>query len=76
MLYEAGVPIKIIQARPGRSRWQTTADWYTESDREGEREAANVASRLLEVGRGRRSDSPQIVSVTLSVKLDKQGESC
>jgi len=50
MLYRAGVPIKVIQNRLGHSRWQTTADWYIESDREGEREAANVASRLLEVG--------------------------
>jgi hypothetical protein len=76
MLYEAGVPMEVIQAKPGRSRWQTTADWYIESDREGEREAANVASRLLEVGEGRQSDSPRIVSATLSVKLDKRGESC
>jgi hypothetical protein len=51
MLYRAGVPIKVIQARLGHSRWQTTADWYIESDTEGEREAANVASRLLEVGK-------------------------
>jgi hypothetical protein len=40
----------VIQNRLGHSRWHTTADWYIESDREGEREAANVASRLLEVG--------------------------
>jgi hypothetical protein len=70
------VPIKVIQARLGHSRWHTTADWYIESDREGGREAANVASRLLEVEKGRQSDSLQIVSATLSVKLDKQGESC
>ena len=50
MLYRAGVPIKVIQNRLGHSRWQTTADWYIESDREGEREAANVASRLLGAG--------------------------
>jgi hypothetical protein len=69
MLYEAGVPIKVIQARLGHSRWQTTADWYIESNREGEREAANIAARLLEVGKGRQSDSPQIVCATVSVKL-------
>ena len=76
MLYRAGVPIKVIQARLGHSRWQTTADWYIESDMEGEREAANIASGLLEAGKGRQDDSSQIVSATVSVKLDKQGESC
>ena len=43
MLYRAGVPIKVIQARLGHSRWQTTADWYIENHTEGEREAADVA---------------------------------
>jgi len=80
MLYRAGVPIKVIQARLGHSRWQTTADWYIESDREGEREAANVASRLLQVGREGRTIHPkllaQLLAYTVSVKLDKQGESC
>ena len=69
MLYRAGVPIKVIQARLGHSRWQTTADWYIESDREGEREAAIVASRLLEARKGMQGDSSQIVSATVSVKL-------
>jgi integrase len=76
MLYRAGVPIKIIQARLGHSRWQTTADWYVETDIEGEREAAMVASRLLEVGNRKQDDSSQIVSATVSAKLDKEGESC
>ena len=58
-------PSKSSRPRLGHSRWQTTADGYIESDREGEREAANVASRLLEVGKGRQSDSPQIGSATL-----------
>ena len=47
MLYRAGVPIKLIQARLGHSRWQTTADWYIEDHAEGERAAADVASKLL-----------------------------
>ena len=34
--------------------------------REGEREAANVASRLLEAGKGSQDDLSQIVSVTVS----------
>jgi hypothetical protein len=66
---------KSSRPTPGHSRWQTTADWYIESDREGKREGTNVAARLLEVGKGRQSDSPQIVSA-VSVKLDKQGEPC
>ncbi len=68
MLYRAGVPIKVIQNRLGHPRWQTTADWYIESDREGEREAAHVASRLLEAGKGSQDDLSQIVSVTVSGK--------
>jgi len=70
MLYRADVPIKVIQARLGHSRWQTTADWYIESDMEGEREAANVASRLLEAGKGSQDDLSQIVSVTVSCNSD------
>jgi len=62
MLYRAGVPINVIQARLGHSRWQTTADWYIESDREGEREAANVASRLLEAGREGRTIHPKLLA--------------
>lgn len=47
MLYRAGVPVKVIQARLGHSKWETTADWYVEFSREGEREAAEVISHLL-----------------------------
>lgn len=66
MLYRAGVPIKVIQARLGHSRWQTTADWYIESDREGEREAANVASQLLEAGREGRTIHPKLLAQLLA----------
>ena len=48
MLYRAGVPVKVIQARLGHSKWETTADWYVEFSREGEREAAEVISNLLQ----------------------------
>jgi len=51
MLYRAGVKIDVIQARLGHSRWQTTADWYIENHAEGEREAAKIASGLLEAGK-------------------------
>ncbi len=78
MLYRTGLPIKVIQARLGHSRWQTTADWHIESrsHTEGEREAAYVASQLLEAGSEKGSDSPRIVSPNVSLKVDKRGQSC
>jgi len=48
MLYRAGVPVKVIQARLGHSKWETAADWYVEFSREGERQAAEVISHLLQ----------------------------
>jgi integrase len=62
MLYRAGVPINVIQARLGHSRWQTTADWYIENHTEGERAAADVASRLLEAGREGRTIHPKLLA--------------
>jgi hypothetical protein len=47
MLYRAGVPVKVTQARLGHLKWETAADWYEEFSRDGERQAAVVISHLL-----------------------------
>lgn len=46
MLYRASVPLKDIQARLGRSRWQTTADWCIEGNA-GQQNAAEINMYLL-----------------------------
>jgi hypothetical protein len=76
MLYRAGVKINVIQARLGHSRWQTTADWYIENHAEGERTAADVASKLLD-GWERKEEVKEDVSVpkccrNVAVRLDRE----
>ena len=75
MLYRAGVKIDVIQARLGHSRWQTTADWYIENHAEGERAAADVASKLLDGWERKEEVSVPKCCRNVAVRLDREESS-
>ena len=76
MLYRAGVKINVIQARLGHSRWQTTADWYIENHAEGERAAADVASKLLDGWERKEEVSVAKCCRNVAVRLDRRSQVC
>ena len=75
MLYRAGVKINVIQARLGHSRWQTTADWYIENHAEGERAAADVASKLLDGWERKEEVSVPKCCRNVAIRLDREESS-
>jgi len=64
----------VRRSKSSRTDWATPAGkrlriGISKSDTEGEREAANTTSGLLEAGKGRQGDLSQIVTATVSGKL-------
>jgi hypothetical protein len=67
MLYYEGVDLKTIQSRLGHADVSTTANWYVHFSRKAGKEAAQVASKLLDAWDNLPAGSPGTVGVTVGV---------
>ena len=74
MLYYEGVDLKTIQSRLGHADVSTTANWYVHFSLKAGREAAQVASKLLDGWDCNPAVSPGIVGVTVGVNIGQQEE--
>jgi len=74
MLYYEGVDLKTIQSRLGHADVSTTANWYVHFSRKAGKEAAQVASKLLDGWDNLPAVSPGTVGVTVGVNSRRQEE--
>jgi hypothetical protein len=65
MLYCEGVNLETIQSRLGHADVSTTANWYVHFSRKAGREAAQVASKLLDGWDSNPAVSSRIVGVNI-----------
>jgi hypothetical protein len=72
MLYYEGVNLKTIQSRLGHADLSITANWDVHFSRKAGREAAQVASKLLEGWESIPVISSGIVGVTVGVNNGQQ----